>query len=80
MKTNDFDEVHALPALLKLANGEELYSEIEDRCADAKKSLRDLTTESKVSLATIWRMRKTKTVANLKPLVKIEKVFKRWGV
>lgn len=70
----------ALTNLVNLANGPQLYAEMEARCADAKKSLRDLTTEAKVSLATIWRMRKAKTVANLKPLVKIEKVLKRWGV
>lgn len=80
MKNNDFDEVHALPALLKLAKGDELYIEIEERCADAKKSLAELTTEAQVSLATIWRMRRSKTVANLKPLAKIESVLKRWGV
>ncbi len=76
MKTNN----SAITALVQLADGVKLYAEIEARCAKAEKTLRELTSESKVSLATIWRMRKAKTVANLKPLVKIEDTFKRWGV
>lgn len=76
MKSDEF----AIGRLVELANGARLYKEIEARCAAAEKSLRDVTTEAKVSLATIWRMRKRKTVANLEPLVKLEKVFKRWGV
>lgn len=74
MKTNNF----AITAIVKLADGVKLYAEIEARCAAAGKTLRELTEEAEVSLATIWRMRKAKTVANLRPLVKIENVFKRW--
>lgn len=73
-------ELYFMSAIVNMANGAKLYEEIEARCAIANKSLRELTTESKVSLATIWRMRKAKTVANLKPLVKLERVLKRWGV
>lgn len=80
MKSEHYDDGAALTKLVALANGAQLYEEIEARCQEANKSLRDLTMEAKVSLATIWRMRKAKTVANLKPLVKIEKVFKRWAV
>jgi len=76
MKTNS----SAITTIVKLANGVKLYAEIAARCAIAEKSLRELSRESQVSLATIWRMREAKTVANLKPLVKIESVFKRWGV
>jgi len=73
---------HAITTIVELADGAKVYKEIEERCAAATppKSLRELTIESKVSLATIWRMRKLRTVANLRPLVKIEKVLKRWGV
>lgn len=76
MKTDKY----TMPALVKLANGAKIYAELEARCKKADKSLRDLTSESKVSLATIWRMRKAKIVANLKPLVKLEQTLKRWGV
>ncbi len=76
MKTNNF----AITNIVSLANGAKLYAEIEARCNAAEQTVSALATEAKVSWATIWRMRKTKTVANLKPLVKIEKVFKRWGV
>lgn len=76
MKSNK----NVLPALLEMANGPALFEEIQRRCALADKPVRLLCADSQVSLATLWRMKKAKYVANLKTLVKIEAVLKSWGV
>lgn len=73
-------EPHLISTILKMAKGPDVYAAIEARCKmqNPPRSLRDLCGESGVGMATIWRMKNAKTVANLGPLAKLEAVFRKW--
>jgi hypothetical protein len=73
-------EPHLISTILELSKGAKVYAAIEERCKTQTppRSLRDLCGESKVGMATIWRMKNAKTVANIRPLAKLEAVFRKW--
>ena len=68
-----------LTQLMELSNGAKLYKAIANSCDALGRSLRELCEEADVSSATLWRMRRSKQIANLKPLRKIHKVLVRWA-